>query len=159
MFSIHTEECTATFIHADRHAHTPLVHTCCSVFSVFSFQFCSWNWSTQRNGTWTDITVANMSLLSPYLCFCLSLFLCVSTCLYVDTQPKKIRKPPGLPSSVRAYFCSPSQLTASSLSLLSLSLLHSLHTCHTHTDTLTRCYPHSAWAVLWQTGGKDPLLR
>lgn len=54
-----------------------------------------------------------MSLLSPYLCFCVSPFLCVFTCLHVDTQPKKIRKPPGLPSSVRASFCLPSQLTAS----------------------------------------------
>ncbi|XP_010790320.1 transcription factor E2-alpha-like isoform X2 [Notothenia coriiceps] len=77
-----------------------------------------------------------------------------------ETQPKKIRKPPGLPSSVRAYFCSPSQLTVLSLSLsLSLSsFLLSFFTTHfidTQTHTL-----HSPLCLSSAVtdGGKDPLL-
>lgn len=72
------------------------------------------------------------------LCVTTCSVLCVCTCLLADTQPKKIRKPPGLPSSVRAYFCSPSQLTARvSLSLcLSLALFLAALCVHIHTDTL-----------------------
>lgn len=72
------------FIHADRHAHA-----CCIVFSLLcsALKIGAGIW---RYSTWTDITFSNLSLSSPYLCFCLSfhLFLNVS-CLPGQRHPAK----------------------------------------------------------------------
>lgn len=100
--------------------------------------------------------IGKMSLPNPCLYLCLFFtFACVSVCLFVDTQPKKIRKPPGLPSSVRAHFCSPSQPTDSFFFfLLSFSLSQHTH-AHTHSHTL-----HSLLCLSSSVTdrGEDPLL-
>lgn len=55
------------FICTDRHAHTHA--TLCSGFSVLQFKL---EHAYGHTAPWYDVTFANLSLLEPNLCFCLT---------------------------------------------------------------------------------------
>lgn len=120
--------------------HVHLNATWCIVFSPQMFKLHLLHW--QNNGR-TGVS-----------CWIrLWLFLCVSLGLPIDSQPKKIRKPPGLPSSVRACFCSPSTHAHTlTRTIASAALLQQFcDGCQRRPSALS----NSLW-VNWQSGNLGP---